>query len=128
MTPKHRNKALLGLGLVLVIAWTGAAYGQVTKSFTGKITEIAKGTQLDIGKTGTFYMMRIEEYPNIEFRLASEDAVRFGVVAAGGPAQVLTSKMNKGLGWKVKLTCDANKTGSLKNPVYKVISLVRLDD
>jgi|WetSurMetagenome_2_1015567.scaffolds.fasta_scaffold1122221_1 hypothetical protein len=128
MTLMHRNKALLGLGLVLVIAWAGAALGQATKSFTGKITEIARGTQLDVGKTGTFYMVRLEEYPNIEFRLASEDAVRFGVVEAGGPAQVVTSKMSKGLGWKVKLTCDANKTGSLKTPVYKVISLERLGD
>jgi hypothetical protein len=128
MTPMHRNKALLGLGLVLLIAWAGAALGQATKSFTGKITEIARGTQLDVGKTGTFYMLRIEDYPNIEFRLAPEDAVRFGVVEAGGPAQVVTSKMSKGLGWKVKLTCDANKTGSLKTPVYKVISLVRLGD
>ncbi|MDO9531210.1 MAG: hypothetical protein Q7O12_03655 [Deltaproteobacteria bacterium] len=128
MTPMYRNKALLGLGLVLLIAWAGAAHGQATKSFTGKITEIARGTQLDVGKSGTFYMVRLEEYPNIEFRLASEDAVRFGVVAAGGPAQVVTSKMSKGLGWKVKLTCDTHKTGSLKNPVYKVISLVRLGD
>ena len=45
-----------------------------------------------------------------------------------GPAQVVTPKMSKGLGWKVKLTCDANKTGSLKTPVYKVISLERLGD
>jgi hypothetical protein len=128
MTLMHRNKALLGLGLVLAIAWAGAALGQATKSFTGKITEIARGTQLDVGKQGTFYLVRLEEYPNIEFRLAPEDAVRFGVVAAGGPAQVVTSKMSQGLGWKVKLTCDANKTGSLKTPVYKVISLVRLGD
>jgi hypothetical protein len=128
MTPKHRNKVLLGLGLALVIAWAGAAHAQATKSFSGKITQIAKGTQLDVGKQGTFYMVRLEEHPSIEFRLASEDAVRFGVVAAGGPAQVATSKMSKGLGWKVKLTCDAHKTGSLKNPVYKVMSLERLDD
>ena len=128
MTPMHRNKALLGLGLVLVIAWAGAAHGQVTKSFTGKITEIARGTQLDIGKKDPFYILRLADYPKTEFRLAHEDAVRFGVVEAGGPAQVVTSKMSKGLGWKVKLDCDANKTGSLKTPVYKVISLERLND
>ena len=128
MTPMHRNKALLGLGLVLVIAWAGAAHGQVTKSFTGKITEIARGTQLDVGKKDTFYMLRIEDYPKIEFRLASEDAVRFGVIEAAGLTQVVTPKMSKGLGWKVKLTCDSNKTGSLKAPVYKVISLERLND
>jgi hypothetical protein len=128
MTPTHRNKALLGLGLALAIAWAGAAYGQATKSFTGKITEITRGTELDVGKKDTFYTLRLEDYPNTEFRLTSEDAVRFGVVAAGGPAQVVTSKMSKGLGWKVKLTCDAHKGGSLKAPLYKVISLVRLDD
>ena len=128
MKPMHRNKALLGLGLVLVIAWAGAALGQATKTFTGKITEIARGTQLDVGKKDTFYILRLEDYPNIEFRLASEDAVRFGVIEAAGPTQVVTPKMSKGLGWKVKLTCDANKTGSLKTPVYKVISLERLGD
>jgi hypothetical protein len=130
MTRMHRNQVLLGLGLLLVIAWTGAAHGQATKSFTGKITEIARGTQLDNtkGNKESFYMVRLEDYPNIEFRLASQDAVRFGVVAAGAPAQVLTSKMNKGLGWKVKLTCDSHKTGSLKTPVYTVISLERLGD
>lgn len=128
MTPKHRNKALLGLGLALVIAWAGAAHGQATKSFTGKITEITRGTELDVGKKDTFYTLRLEDYLNTEFRLASEDAVRFGVVDAAGLAQVVTPKMSKGLGWKVKLTCDANKTGSFKNPVYKVISLVRLGD
>jgi len=116
------------LALALVIAWAGAAQAQATKSFTGKITEISRGTQLDPGKRDTFYTLRLEDYPNIEFRLASEDAVRFGVVEAGGPAQVVMNKMSKGLGWKVKLTCDANKSGSLKLPVYRVISLVRLGD
>ena len=128
MTPRHRSKALLGLGLVLVIAWAGAAHGQATKTFTGKITEIARGTQLDVGKKDTFYILRLEDYPNIEFRLASEDAVKFGVIEAAGPMEVVTPKKSKGLGWKVKLTCDANKTGPLKSPVYKVISLVRLGD
>jgi hypothetical protein len=123
-----RNKVLLGLGLVLVIAWAGAVQGQVSKTFTGKIKEIARGIQLDIGKRDSYYMLRLEEHPNIEFRLASEDAVRFGVVEAGGPAQVVTPKMSKGLGWKVKLICDPDKAGSLKSPVYKVISLDRLGD
>jgi hypothetical protein len=126
MTPKHHKKSLLGLGLALVIAWAGVAQAQATKSFTGTIMELARGTQLGPGKKDTFYTLRIEDYPNTEFRLASEDAVKFGIVAPGGPGQVLTSKMSKGVGWKVKLTCDANKTGSLKNPVYKVISLERV--
>jgi hypothetical protein len=128
MKTLDHSKALLGFWLVLVMAWAGPVHGQVTKTFTGKITEIARGTQLNFGKKGTFYMLRLEEYPYIEFRLAPEDAVRFGLVEAAGPTQVVTPKMSKGLGWKVTLTCDANKTGSLKIPVYKVISLVKLGD
>jgi hypothetical protein len=128
MTPMHRYKALLGLGVVLVIVWAGAAHGQATKDFTGKITEIARGTQLDVGKKDTFYILRLEDYPNIEFRLASEDAVRFGVIESAAPTAVVTPKKSKGLGWRVKLICDANKTGPLKAPVYKVISLDRLGD
>ena len=50
------------------------------------------------------------------------------MIEAAGPTEVVTPKKSKGLGWKVKLTCDANKTGSLKIPVYKVISLERLND
>ena len=128
MKTMNRSKYLLGFWLVLVMAWAGPVHGQVTKTFTGKIKEIARGTQLDVGKKDIFYMLRLEEYPHIEFRLATEDAVRFGVVEAAGPAQVVTPKMSKGLGWKVKLDCDANKTGAIKTPVYKVISLVRLGD
>jgi hypothetical protein len=64
-------------------------------------------------------MVRLEEYPKIEFRLASEDAVKFGVIEAAGLTGVVTPKMSKGLGWKVKLDCDANKTGSLKIPVLQ---------
>jgi len=128
MKPMHRSKALLGLWLVLVIAWAGAAHGQASKPFTGKIKEIARGTQLDIGKKDTFYILRIEDYPKIEFRLASEDAMRFGVIEAAGPTEVVTPKKSKGLGWRVKLICDGKNLGLVKAPIYKVISLERLND
>ena len=128
MKSLQRSKVLLGLGLVLVIAWAGAAHGQASKPFTGKITEIARGTQLDIGKKDTFYILRLAEYPNTEFRLASEDAVRFGVIEAAGPTAVVTPKQSKGLGWRVKLICDGNNLGLVKAPIYKVISLERLSD
>jgi hypothetical protein len=128
MIPRQRRKVLIGLWLVLVIAWAGAAHGQAGKVFTGKIQEIAKGTELKDGKRDTYFILRIDDYPNIEFRLTSEDAVRFGVVEAAGLTGVATPKMSKGLGWKVKLTCDSNKTGSLTSPTYKVISLERLGD
>ncbi len=62
----------------------GPVSGQATKTFTGKISEIAKGTELDIAKTDIFYTVRLEEYPKIRFRLTPEDAVRFGVIDAYG--------------------------------------------
>ena len=90
--------------------------GRPARPFTGKITEIARGTQLDVGKKDTFYMLRLDDYPKIEFRLASEDAVRFGVIEAAGPTAVVTPKKSKGLGWKVKLTCDAKNTRVAQGP------------
>jgi len=123
----RNGKIILGLALVLLMAGVGPACAQATKDFTGKITEIAKGTELDLNKRDIFYVVRLEEYPNNQFRLSLEDARRFGVIGATGATTVLSPKMSTALGWKVKLTCDANKTGSLKSPIYKVISLKRLD-
>jgi len=113
--------------LVLVIAWSPAPQGPATQTFTGKITEIAKGTELGLNKSGSFYTILLEEYPNIHFHVSPQDAVAFGVVEPGG-TMVLTPKHIKGLGWKVKLTCDGEKAGSLKAPVYKVKNLERLAD
>jgi hypothetical protein len=124
----RRNLALLALGLALVMAWTGAAQAQATKVFTGKITQIARAVELDLGKRENFYSVRLDEYPKTEFRVSSEEAVRSGIVDAAGPTGVVTPKMSKGLGWRVKLTCDANKTGPLDAPTYRVMSLERLSD
>jgi hypothetical protein len=123
----RNGNIILGLALVLLLAGVWQAFALDTKTFTGKITEIAKGTELDVAKKDIFYIVRLDEYPNIQFRLTPEDAVRFGVIEPTGPTAVLSPRMSKGLGWKVKLACDANKTGPLKAPVYKVISLKRLD-
>jgi hypothetical protein len=123
----RNGKIILGLALVLLIAGVGPAFAQATKDFTGKITEIAKGTELNVNKKDIFYIVRLDEYPNTQFRLSLEDARRFGVIGETGATAVLSPKMSTGLGWKVKLTCDADKTGSLKSPIYKVISLARLD-
>jgi hypothetical protein len=128
MKPMLRSKALLGLWLVLVIAWAGAAHGQASKPFTGKIKEIARATELEIGKTDKFYIVRLEEYPKTEFRIVREDARRFGVIEAAGPTEVVTPKKSKGLGWRVKLICDGKNLGLVRAPIYKVISLERLND
>lgn len=122
----HKGKIVLGLALIFLVAMVGPGLGQATKTFTGKITEIAKGTELDLAKHGSFYTVRLEEYPKIAFRLSPEEAVRFGLIDPTGTTGVLTPKKTKGLGWKVKLNCDPNKTGPVDAPVYKVLSLVRL--
>ncbi len=124
----RNSKTILGLALVLLVAMVGPVSGQTTKTFTGKITEIARGSELDIAKTDIFYMIKLEEYPKVRFRLTPEDAARFGVIDKSGPTGVVTPKMSKGMGWKVKLTCNANNFGDFNVPVYKVTALERLDN
>jgi hypothetical protein len=124
----RKSKIILGLVLVLLLVDLGPIFGQAGKTFIGKISEIAKGSELDINKRDTFYILRLDEYPKIKFRLTPEDAVRFGVIETGGTSGVITPRMSKGLGWKVKLTCDPNKLGDLNAPIYKVTGLVKLED
>lgn len=124
----RRHKILPAVCLALLIAWAGSAWGQGAKTFTGKITEIAKGTQLDLGKSDIYYTLRLAEYHNISFRLTVDDAARFGLIDKSGVSGVPTPKMSKGVGWKVRLTCDPKNLGENKAPVYKVTSLTKLDD
>ena len=124
----RNSKIILGLALVFLLGLVGPVSGQAAKTFTGKITEISKGTELDLTKHGSFYTVRLEEYSKITFHLSPEDAVRFGVIDATGTSGVLTPKKSKGMGWKVKITCDPNKTGPVEAPSYKVTSLERLDN
>jgi hypothetical protein len=123
----RNGKKILGLALVLLLAGVAPVLAQ-SKDFTGAIAEIARGTELDLGKDANFYILRLQEHPGIEFRLTPEDAERFGVVKAAGTTAVLTPKMSRGLGWKVKLACDPNYRGASKSPTYRVLSLKKLDD
>ncbi len=125
---KRKSTIILGLLLVFLLAMSGPAAAQVTKTFTGKITEIARGSELDIDKHEVFYVIKLEEYPKIKFRLTPEEATKFGVIEAAGPTAVVTPKMSKGLGWKVKLTCNATNLGDHQVPVYKVTALERLEN
>lgn len=128
MLINRKSKLILGLALVLLLVDLGPIFGQASKIFTGKITEIAKGTELDINKTDTFYILRLDEHANIQFRLTSEDAVKYGLIEKAGPTGIVTPKMSKGVGWKVKLTCNPSYAGNLKNPTYRVTSLVKLEN
>ncbi len=124
----RKTKIIIGLVLVLLLVDLGPIFGQASKVFTGTISEIAKGTELDIAKHETFYILRLNEYVKEQFRLSSEDAVRYGLIEKAGPTGVVTPKMSKGIGWKVKLTCNPSYAGDLKSPTYRVTSLVKLGD
>ena len=129
-------KLIIGLVLVLLLVEVGPTLGQyggpppgqATKTFTGKIAEIAMGTELDVGKYAKYYILRLEDSPNIQFRLTPEDAERYGLIARGGPTGVVVPKMSKGIGWRVKLTCDPYYAGDIKNPTYRVTALEKLED
>jgi len=134
MTRKFRF--IIGLALVLLLVEVGptlAQYGQTapsqaTKTFTGKIAEIAMGAELDVGRYAKYYIVRLGEYPKIQFRLTPEDAEKYGLVARGGPTAVVIPKMSKGIGWRVKLTCDPYYAGDIKNPTYRVTALEKMED
>ncbi len=128
MRPTRRSIALLLVCLALLVGWVEVKNARGVKYFTGKITEIAKGSIMEPGQRGSFYLIRLDEYPNTGFRLSSEDAVRYGVVDATGPAGMVTPKMSKGLGWKVKLTCKGENLGLANAPIYQVTSLERLSE
>jgi hypothetical protein len=114
--------------LAFFLAGALASYGAPAVAiFTGKIQDIRKATALGLGKRETFYTIKLDTKPRYEFRFSEDDAVSYGLVDPAGPSMVVTPKMKKGLGWKVRLTCD-NPTGSLSTPVYRVRSLERLDN
>ena len=124
----RNGKIILSIALAFLLVGIGPVFGQATKTFTGKISEIAKGSELGIARRDIFYTLRLAEHPGILFRLTPEEAVRSGVIEATGNTVVLTPRMSKGLGWNVKLDCDPGNTGSRDTPVYKVISLEKLTD
>ncbi|MGA8571407.1 MAG: hypothetical protein ACLP7A_04455 [Desulfobaccales bacterium] len=119
---------LMSMALVLLLAGGGPVFGLDTKTFTGKIIEIARGTELNVLRHGNFYILHLQEYPETSFRLSPEDAVRFGVIDPTGITGLLTPKKSKGLGWKVRLTCEGKATGGAESPTYQVLNVERLEN
>lgn len=124
----RRSKLVVVFVLIFLLVDLGPIFGQAAKTFTGKITEIARGTELDVARHAKFFVVRLEEYPRAQFRLSQDDAERYGLIAPGGPTGVVTPKMSKGIGWRVRLTCEGNYAGTRKAPTYRVTSLEKLSN
>ncbi len=105
-----------------------AAPALASVTFTGKITEIRRATELGLNQKDVFYIIKLDTKAHEQFRISTDEAVAYGLVEQGGPSQVVTPRQAKGLGWKVRLTCDSQPTGPVKTPVYRVKTLERLDD
>jgi hypothetical protein len=115
-----------GLFLAILVVVMHPALGRAgTTTFTGKIQDIGKATELDVGQHEKYYVLKLDSQPQAEFRLTPEEAVRSGVIDTAGLSQVVTPRHKKGLGWRVRLTCDSNPEGTRKAPIYKVKYLER---
>jgi hypothetical protein len=113
---------------VLMLAFLAAgADGQTTVYFDGKITEISKAVPMGLGQTGTFYILRLDSKPGMEFRLSRDKALKYGLIEAGA-GELLGPKQLKGLGWKVKLTCTKEMKPFSGASIYQVEAVQRLSD
>jgi len=79
-----------------------------------------------VGATEKFLTIKLDNKPKLDFRITTEDAARFGLTDTAQPSAVITPGKIKGVGWKVRLTCDKQvKLGG--EPHYMVLKLERLD-
>jgi hypothetical protein len=113
----------------LVLLWLltvlTAAAQTTRQTYVGKIQEIGSKTGLTMASAGKYLVIKLDSQPKIEFRVTPEDAARFGLIEEKGSSAVLTPGRIKGLGWKVRLTCD--KKVSLADTTYLVTNLERLE-
>jgi hypothetical protein len=122
------KKIFLILAMVVAPAVTALAADQSTGLiFTGKIEELALKTSMltELGKAERYLSIKLDNKPKGDFRIKTKDAARFGLIENTEPSAVLTPGKVRGVGWKVRLTC--NKKLTLGEPIYLVTSLERLD-
>ncbi|OGP70661.1 MAG: hypothetical protein A2Z73_06440 [Deltaproteobacteria bacterium RBG_13_60_28] len=119
------KKAILLLVLIWAVTVFSAA-AQTTLIFVGKIEEVATKTQMTgMGSTEKYLSIKLDSKPKLDFRITARDAARFGLTDTAQPSAVITPGKIKGVGWKVRLTCDKKTT--LGDPIYMVLKLERLD-
>jgi len=121
------KKVILILMLLCIPAMVLAASEQTTGlTFVGKIEEIAtKTTMSPVGGMEKYLAIKLDSKPKLDFRVTYRDAASFGLIDTDHPSAVLVPGKIKGLGWKVRLTCDKKTT--MSDPIYMVTNLERLD-
>jgi hypothetical protein len=121
-------KKIFPLVLVLVgLSVLSAAAQDKGLTFVGKIEEIATKTTLTpVGAMEKILTLKLDSKPKLDIRMTTTDAARFGLLGTDQPSGVITPGKIKGVGWKVKLTCD-KKTTFGGEPTYLVTNLERLD-
>lgn len=117
--------------LLLVLLWPltvpAAAQQSTGLIFEGKIEEIASKTALTVaGATEKYLALKLDSKPKLDIRITARDAARFGLIDTAEPPAVIPPGRIKGLGWKVKLTCDKKPVFG-GEPIYLVTNLERLD-
>ena len=120
-------KKIFPLLLFLVALTALAAAAQESVTFVGKIDEIAiKTTMTPVGGMEKHLVIKLDNKPKLDIRTTPQDAARYGLIDTDQPSAVLTPGKIKGVGWKVRLTCD-KKSSFGGEPVYLVTKLERLD-
>jgi hypothetical protein len=122
------GKIIITLVLAFCLAGFIASAALASITFKGKIDEIRKANALGLGEHEIYFVIKLDSEPYKQFRMPTSDALSYGIIDQVGNSQIVTPKQSKGLGWKVKLECDPDPTGSLSRPVYRVKDLERLDD
>jgi hypothetical protein len=124
------KKIILFVLMLSVPAMVLAASDQSTGLiFVGKIEEIAIKSAIspvDMGPVERSLAIKLDSKPNLDIRLSAKDAARYGLIDTARPSMVLTPSQVKGVGWKVRLTCD-RKTVFGGEPIYMVVKLEKLN-
>jgi len=124
------KKVIILLVLLSVPAMVLAASEQSTGLiFLGKIDEISLKSNISpvgMGPVEKSLAIKLDSKPNLDIRITSRDAARFGLIDTPSPSAVLAPGKIKGQGWNVRLTCD-KKTVFGGESIYMVTKLEKLD-
>jgi hypothetical protein len=118
---------LLVLLLVALAVFAEATAARDTGlTFTGKIEEVAIKTSVGpMGGMEKNLAIKLDSKPKLDFRMSTGNAARYGLLETDQPSLVMTPGKIKGVGWKVRLTCDKKET--MSEPYYVVTRLERLE-